>query len=85
MELDRHGAELLFQILTDREEEKAIAIASNEAFSKAHMFARRCARRCRDVTGSLFRMAAGAVSTGIYAAVQPTHASFGTQCVTGSF
>ena len=33
MELDRHGAELLFQILTDREEKKAVAIASNEAFS----------------------------------------------------
>ncbi|HEY1715183.1 MAG TPA: IS21-like element helper ATPase IstB [Solirubrobacteraceae bacterium] len=33
MQLDRRGAELLFQILTDREENKAIAIASNEPFS----------------------------------------------------
>ena len=33
MQLDRHGAELLFQILTDREEKKAVAIASNESFS----------------------------------------------------
>jgi hypothetical protein len=39
MQLDRHGAELVFQILTDREESKAVAIASNEPFSKAHMFA----------------------------------------------
>jgi DNA replication protein DnaC len=33
MELDRHGAELLFQVLTEREERSAIAIASNEPFS----------------------------------------------------
>jgi DNA replication protein DnaC len=33
MELDRRGAELLFQVLTDREEKKAVAIASNESFS----------------------------------------------------
>ena len=33
MELDRRGAELLFQVLTDREEPSAIAIASNEPFS----------------------------------------------------
>jgi DNA replication protein DnaC len=33
MELDRRGAELLFQVLTEREERSAIAIASNEAFS----------------------------------------------------
>lgn len=32
MKLDRHGAELLFQVLTEREENKAIAIASNESF-----------------------------------------------------
>ena len=32
MELDRHGAELMFQVLTEREENKAIAIASNESF-----------------------------------------------------
>lgn len=33
MELGKRGAELLFQVLTEREEENAIAIASNEAFS----------------------------------------------------
>ena len=33
MELDRRGAELLFQVLTHREERSAIAIASNEPFS----------------------------------------------------
>jgi DNA replication protein DnaC len=33
MELDKRGAELLFQVLTEREEKNAIAIASNEAFS----------------------------------------------------
>ncbi|MFZ0191837.1 MAG: IS21-like element helper ATPase IstB [Streptosporangiaceae bacterium] len=38
MELDRRGAELLFQVLTEREERSAIAIASNEPFSKAHTF-----------------------------------------------
>jgi DNA replication protein DnaC len=32
MQLDKHGAESLFQILTDCEEKKAIAIASNESF-----------------------------------------------------
>ncbi|MFC7585412.1 ATP-binding protein [Nonomuraea antimicrobica] len=33
MELDRHGAELLFQVLTEREEKNSVAIASNESFS----------------------------------------------------
>lgn len=33
MELDRRGAELLFQVLTEREEKNAIAIASNQYFS----------------------------------------------------
>lgn len=33
MALDRRGAELLFQVLTEREEHLAIAIASNEPFS----------------------------------------------------
>ncbi|MFD5543428.1 ATP-binding protein, partial [Streptomyces sp. NPDC127079] len=32
-ELDRRGAELLFQILTEREEKNSAAIASNESFS----------------------------------------------------
>jgi DNA replication protein DnaC len=33
MELDRRGAELLFQVLTEREEKNSFAIASNESFS----------------------------------------------------
>ena len=33
MELDRRGAELLFQVLTEREEKNSIAIASHEPFS----------------------------------------------------
>ena len=33
MELDRRGAELLFLVLTEREEKASVAIASNESFS----------------------------------------------------
>jgi DNA replication protein DnaC len=33
MELDRRGAELLFQVRTEREEKNSVAIASNESFS----------------------------------------------------
>ena len=33
MELDRRGAELLFQVLTEREETNSVAIASNDSFS----------------------------------------------------
>jgi DNA replication protein DnaC len=33
VELDRRDAELLFQVLTEREEKNSIAIASNESFS----------------------------------------------------
>jgi DNA replication protein DnaC len=33
MELERRGAELLFQVLTEREEKASVAIASNESFS----------------------------------------------------
>ncbi len=50
MELGRRGAEMLFQVLTEREEKNSIAIASNESFSKAHTFEGRCARR--RLTGS---------------------------------
>jgi DNA replication protein DnaC len=34
LELDRRGAELLFQVFTEREERSSIAIASNSAFSE---------------------------------------------------
>lgn len=53
MELDRHGAELLFQVLTEREEKNSVAIASNESFGKAHMFRRTCVRQRQNITGSL--------------------------------
>ena len=33
MELDRRGAGLLFQVLTEREEKASVATASNENFS----------------------------------------------------
>jgi len=33
MALDKRGAELLFQMLTEREEKASVAIASNQAFS----------------------------------------------------
>jgi DNA replication protein DnaC len=33
MELDRRAAELLFQVLTERDEKNSVAIASNESFS----------------------------------------------------
>jgi DNA replication protein DnaC len=33
MELDRRRAELLFQVLTEREETNSVAIASDESFS----------------------------------------------------
>ncbi|GAB2808475.1 IS21-like element helper ATPase IstB [Streptomyces daliensis] len=33
MELDRRGAELLFQVLTEREEKNSVAIASNDSFA----------------------------------------------------
>ena len=46
MELDRRGAELLFQVLTEREEKNSVAIASNESFggwTKAFTDPRLCA------------------------------------------
>ena len=33
MALDRRGAELLFQVFTEREEKNSVAIGSNESFS----------------------------------------------------
>jgi DNA replication protein DnaC len=46
MQLDRRGAEMLFQVLTEREETASVAIASNESFSgsmKAFTDPRLCA------------------------------------------
>ena len=50
--LDPRGAELLFQIITAREERASIACASNAPFSKAHLFVGTCARSRRNITGS---------------------------------
>ena len=41
--LDPRAAELLFQIITEREERASIGLATNLPFSKAHMFAATCA------------------------------------------
>jgi DNA replication protein DnaC len=43
VQIDPRGAELLFRIMTEREERASIALASNLPFSKAHLFARTCA------------------------------------------
>lgn len=51
VQLDARGAELFFQILTEREERSSVAIASNLPFSKAHTFGRTCARRRLKDTG----------------------------------
>ena len=51
VQIDPRGAELLFQIITEREERASIAIATNLPFSKAHLFARTCAQCCRNSTG----------------------------------
>ena len=50
--VDPRGAELLFQVLTEREERASVAVASNHPFSKAHRFGRRCARWGLKYTGS---------------------------------
>jgi len=39
VELDRRGAELLFQVLTEREEKNSVVIASNESFGWTKTFA----------------------------------------------
>jgi DNA replication protein DnaC len=46
MELDKRGAEMLFQVLTEREEKNSVALASNDSFSgwtKTFTDARLCA------------------------------------------
>jgi DNA replication protein DnaC len=52
VQVDPRGAELLFQIITEREERAAVAIGTNLPFSKAHMFQRTCVRQGRSFTGS---------------------------------
>jgi hypothetical protein len=51
MALDRRGAELLFQVLTEREEKNSVAIASNESFggwTKTFTDPRLCGAGSRD-------------------------------------
>src|SRR3546814_20920630 len=46
MQLDRRGAELLFQVLPEREEKASVAIASNESFgggTQTFKYPRHCA------------------------------------------
>jgi DNA replication protein DnaC len=50
--LDPRGAELLFQIITERDEKASVGLATNLPFSKAHMFTRTCVRWHRSCTGS---------------------------------
>jgi hypothetical protein len=57
-ELDRRGAEMLSQVLTEREKKNCVAIASNESFGKAHLFRRTSARWRRKSTGSRWRFRA---------------------------
>jgi DNA replication protein DnaC len=52
VQVDPRGAELLFQIITERDERASIAIGTNLPFSKAHMFERTCVRQGRSFTGS---------------------------------
>ena len=52
VQVDPRGAELLFQVITEREERASIGLATNLPFSKAHMFAGTYARFRRNVTGS---------------------------------
>lgn len=47
VQIDPRGAELLFLIITEREERASVPIAINLPFSKAPLFARTCVRRGR--------------------------------------
>jgi len=60
VQIDPRGAELLFQIITERDERASIAIGTNLPFSKAHRFASRCARQHLQRTGWLAADAGGA-------------------------
>ncbi len=44
VQIDPRGAELLFQIITGREERASVTIATNLPFCKPDMFARTCVR-----------------------------------------
>jgi DNA replication protein DnaC len=46
------AANLFFQLVSARYERASLIVTSNKPFGKAHMFARTCARRCRNLTRS---------------------------------
>jgi DNA replication protein DnaC len=50
--LERAEANLVFQVISKRYEKGSIILTSNKTFSKAHMFRRTRASRCRNITGS---------------------------------
>jgi DNA replication protein DnaC len=51
------AANLFFQLVSSRYERASLIVTSNKVFGKAHMFARTCARCCRNVMGSKRRPA----------------------------
>jgi DNA replication protein DnaC len=65
LELDRRGAELLFQVLTEREERSSVGIASDEPFSgwtKTFTDPRLCAAIVDRLTSAGHMLEAGTVS-----------------------
>jgi hypothetical protein len=46
------AANLFFQLVSGRYERASLIVTCNKPFGKAHMFARTCVRRCRNITGS---------------------------------
>ncbi len=53
------AANLFFQLVSSRYERASLIVTSNKVFAKAHLFARTCARRRRNLTGSGSAGAAG--------------------------
>jgi DNA replication protein DnaC len=49
---EAEAANLFFQLVSSRYERASLIVTSNKPFGKAHMFARTCVRRRRNVTGS---------------------------------
>jgi DNA replication protein DnaC len=73
MELDRRGAELLFQVLTEREEKNSVAIASNESFSGwTKTFTCLASSSWQDSFDSVAKYCAGASSRADYWQASPT-------------
>jgi DNA replication protein DnaC len=78
IELDRRGAELLFQVFTEREEKNSIAVASNAAFSEwaaAFTDPRLCAAIVDRITYDAHIIQTGAGSYRLRTAAARHHAS----------